>query len=200
MALGSPQAARQAAESILSEGRFHSSSVPDPLHGLLVWLGRLASDPVSGVSSLVNRLGSSFPGGVAGLWVAAGALAVVATLVLALRRSKTRIGRLQTANTVARQRPGELERAAERAEREGRWDEAVRLRFRAGLLRLGERDGVLYTETTPNHSLARMLASEPLEDLSSRFDEVVYGGDEATAADAERQRRAWPEILEGVER
>jgi hypothetical protein len=200
MALASPQAAQRAAESILSEGRFHSSSVPDPLHGFLVWVGRIASDPLNGIGSLVNRLGSSFPGGVAGLWAAAAVVVVVVTGLLALRRSKTRIGCLQTANATARQQPGELERAAERAEREGRWDDAVRLRFRAGLLRLGGHDTVRYPETTPNHSLARMLESEPLEQLSSRFDEVVYGGGEATEADAERQRVTWPEILEGAER
>lgn len=200
MALESPQAAQRAAESILSEARFHDSSVPDPLHGFLVWVGRVARDPLNGVGKLVNHLGSSFPGGVAGLWAAAGVLVVVVTVLAALRRSKTRIGRLQTADATTRQQPGELERAAERAEREGRWDDAVRLRFRAGLLRLGARDAVRYPETTPNHSLARMLGSEPLEQLSSRFDEVVYGGGEATEADAERQRVTWPEVLEEAER
>jgi hypothetical protein len=197
MPLGSPHAARQAAQSILAEGRFHSSSVPDPLHGFLVWVGRLVSDPLTGVNSVVNRLGSSFPGGIAGLWVAAAVLVLVLAGAFAARRARTRLGRPQPGRARARQRPSELERAADRAEHEGHWDEAVRLRFRAGLLRLGERDGVHYPETTPNHSLARRLGSEPLEQLSSRFDEVVYGGDQATAADAERQRRTWPEVLSG---
>lgn len=200
MALGSSQAAHRAAQSILSEARFHSSSVPDPLHGFLVWLGKAASDPLGGVNSVADRLGSSFPGGISALWVAAAILVLVGTGVFAVRRAKTRLGATQPLTSGPRQRPAELERAAERAEREGRWDDAVRLRFRAGLLRLGERDGARYAETTPNHSLARTLGSEPLEELSSRFDEVVYGGDEATEDDADRQRRTWPEVLAGKER
>jgi hypothetical protein len=195
MVLGSPQAAQDAARSILSESRFRSSGVPDPLHGVLVWIGRAASDPLNALGRLVDRLGSSFPGGAAGIWVAAAVLVLIVTAMVTIRRARTRIERTQTADAVRGPRLADLERAAERAERDGRWEEAVRLRFRAGLLRLSERDGIPYVETTPNHSLARKLGSEPLEGLSRRFDEIVYGGDEASPDDAERQRRAWPEII-----
>jgi hypothetical protein len=197
MAFTSPEAARQAAQSILSEARFHSSPVPDPLHNALVWIGRAVNDPISAVGGLLGDLGSAFPGGVAGFWALAAAMVILATGTLAARRAKTRLERSAPVNSASLPRPGELERAAERAERDGRWDEAVRLRFRAGVLRLGEREELRGAETTPNHSLARLLESDQLEQLSNRFDEIVYGGDSATAADADRQRRVWPEIIAG---
>jgi hypothetical protein len=195
MALDSSTAARQAARSILSEGRFHSSSVPDPLHGVLVRIGQLVDDPLSAVGRLFHRLGSVLPGGVAGAWAAAAGLVIVLTGGLALHRARTRLANTETASEVAHPLAGDLERAAERAEREGRWDEAVRLRFRAGILRLGELDGYRHTDATPNHSLARMLGSESFDQLTRRFDEIVYGGQEATSVDAEAQRRAWPELI-----
>jgi hypothetical protein len=200
MALTSPEAARQAAQSILAEGRFHSSPVPDPLHNALVWVGRAVSDPLSAFGHLINDVGAKFPGGVAGLWAVAAVFVIAVTAALTARRARTRLDRSALGEPAAAPRPGDLERAAERAERDGRWEEAVRLRFRAGLLRLDERNGSSHTDTTPNHSLARILDSEQLDELSSRFDEIAYGGDDATASDAERQRLAWPEIIAGGER
>jgi hypothetical protein len=200
MSLESAQAAQRAAHSILSEARFRAPSVPDPLHGALVWIGRIASDPLSAIGKLVDRAGSDFPGGVTGVWAVAAAVLLVATGILASRRAKVRLERWSSTTVVNRPRPEQLERDAERAERDGRWLEAVRLRFQAGLLRLDERHGFGYTETTPNHSLARLLDSKQLELVSHRFDEIIYGGDQATAVDAERQRQAWSEILTGDER
>jgi Domain of unknown function (DUF4129) len=200
MAFASAEAARHAAQSILSEGRFHSSPVPDPLHNTLVSIGRAVQDPFSAFGRLVNNLGTHFPGGGAGLWVAAAVLLLVVTAALTARRAKTRLDRSVAEGSTSSPGPAQLERAAERAERDGRWDEAVRLRFRAGLMRLGERSGLRNTDTTPNHSLARIVHSERLDQLSDRFDEIAYGGDDATAADADHQRRAWPEIIAGGER
>lgn len=196
MPLGSPQAAREAARSILSERRFHPSPVPNPLHGVLVWVGNAISDPLGAISRLIGDAGRSLPVGVPGVWAAAAVLVIVLTVFFAVRRARTRLDRAGgRAQAPAGPRPAELERAAERAEREGNWEQAVRLRFRAGLLRISEHDGRHYAETTPNHSLALLLGSQSLERLARRFDEIVYGGDEATAADAEDQRRAWPGVI-----
>ncbi|HTW12533.1 MAG TPA: hypothetical protein VME01_07315, partial [Solirubrobacteraceae bacterium] len=193
----SPQAAHRAAESILSEARFHNSPVPDPLHGVLVWLGNAVSDPLGSLGGFINKVGSSFPGGIAFFWVVAAMLLVVVTILLVSRRARTQLARSQTTAKVHRPRAAELEHNAELAEREGHWEEAVRLRFGAGLLRLSEQDRVRFTESTPNHSLARQLDSEPLEQLSTRFDEIVYGGDAATADDAACQREVWPKVIAG---
>ena len=197
MALGSPAAAHRAAEAILAEGRFHQPPLPDPLHGVLEWVGRAITDPFGAIGRLVSRLGRHFPGGVAGVWAVGAAILLVAVGLLAMRRTRTRIGRSLefSGGEVRRATPAELERDAARAERGQRWDEAVRLRFRAGILRLGERLELASTDTTPNHTLGRRLGSERFDALAERFDEVVYGGAAATAADAEQQRHDWPELL-----
>lgn len=201
MALDSPQSAREAAHSILSQRRFHPPPVPNPLHGVLVWVGHAINDPLGAIDRLVGHAGRSLPLGVPGIWAAAAVLVILLTVLVAVRRARTKLDDAgRRAAVISGPRPQELERAAERAEREGDWAQAVRLRFRAGVLRISERDGQPDAEATPNHVLARMLGSEPLERLSARFDEIVYGGEHATAADADDQRRAWPDVIEAGSR
>jgi hypothetical protein len=196
MPIGSPEAARRAAASILAEGRFHASPVPHPLHGVLVAVGQALTDPLQALGRLVGQIGAWFPGGVAGAWAAAALLLIAAVAALARRRARTRLGGEPSA--VARSRrvdPAELEREAALAEGTARWEEAVRLRFRAGILRLGERLELDSTDTTPNHAIGELVHSARFDSLAARFDEVAYGGQAATADDAERQRREWREVL-----
>jgi hypothetical protein len=196
MPIGSPQAAHRAAASILSESRFHSPPVPNPLHGALVWVGRALADPFNALGRGVASIGASFPGGVAGAWAAGGVLLIAAIALLAARRTRTRLGReAPQAQRNMRITPAQLERDAAVAERAGHWDAAVRLRFRAGLLRLGERLELASTDTIPNHAIGNAVHSARFDALAARFDEVAYGGQQATAADAESQRREWPELL-----
>jgi hypothetical protein len=196
MAIGSPEAARRAAESILAEGRFHQSPVPHPLHGVLVWVGRLLSDPLGALGRAVTRIGDWLPGGVAGAWAIGALVLVTAVSLLARRRARTKLGgELQLGGRAKGFGPAELERAAAVAERAARWEEAVRLRFRAGVLRLGERLELTSTDTTPNQAIGELVHSARFDALAARFDEVAYGGQEATAADADRQRREWSELL-----
>ncbi|HEX3618417.1 MAG TPA: hypothetical protein VHU61_17860 [Solirubrobacteraceae bacterium] len=197
MALGSPAAARRAAAAIVAEGRFHPSSVPDPLHGVVTWVGNAVVDPFNAIGQLIARLGRIVPGGVAGLWAVGALLLLLGVSLLFARRARYQLGQaFQELGIDHRQTPAELEREAAAAERAQRWDDAVRLRFRAGILRLGERLELGSTETVPNHMLGRLLHSRRFDSLAARFDELVYGGGSATAADAEQQRREWPELLD----
>lgn len=196
MALGSAAAARRAAEAIVAEGRFHQPPVPDPLRGVVQWVGNAVTDPFNAIGRLVVHLGRVFPGGIAGAWAFGAALLVFATWLLISRRARFQLGQvLEELGGVRRQTPAELEREAALAERAQRWDEAVRLRFRAGILRLGLKLELPSTETVPNHMLGRLLNSRRFDALAERFDEVTYGGGTATAADAEQQREQWPELL-----
>ncbi len=196
MPLASPEAARRAATSILAEGRFHAAPVPHPLHGVLVWVGRALSDPFRALGRGVDSIGAWFPGGVAGAWAAGAFLLILAIGSLSVRRARTRLGRTpQQARHSARVTPAQLEREAVVAEGAAEWDAAVRLRFRAGILRLGERLELGPTDTTPNQAIGEIVRSARFDSLAARFDEVAYGGQLATAADAERQRRDWPELL-----
>ena len=177
MPLGSPEAARRAASSILAEGRFHQPPVPNPLHGVLVWVGRVLSDPLDAVGRLVTRIGDAVPGGVAGAWVVAALVLITAVGLLALRRARTRLGHgSEPTGRARRLGPSELEREAVLAEGAGRWEDAVRLRFRAGILRLGERLSCASTETTPNQVIGEIVHSARFDSLAARFDEVAYGG------------------------
>ena len=196
-ALGSPEAAHRAARAILAEGRFHQPPVPDPLHGVLEWVGHAITNPFGSIGDLITRLGKDFPGGVAGVWALGAVILLIAVGLLAMRRARTQLGvALELAGGAShRETPAELERQAARAERGERWDEAVRLRFRAGILRLGERLELTTTDTIPNHMIARRLQSRRFDSLAERFDEVAYGGGTATAEDAEQQRKEWPELL-----
>lgn len=196
MALGSEAAARRAAEAILSEGRFHQPPVPDPLHGVVEWVGRAVTDPFNAIGRVVVHIGRIIPGGVASAWAVGAALLLLAAWLLISRRARFELGQaLEELGAGRPETPAELEREAARAERARQWDDAVRLRFRAGILRVGEKLELASTDTVPNHVIGRLLRSPRFDSLAERFDEVTYGGEAASATDAEQQREGWPELL-----
>lgn len=188
--------AQRAARSILAEGRFHQPSIPHPLHGVLVALGRVVASPLSALEKLIRSLARDFPGGLAGLWIALALMVVLLSLTLARRRARGALAwgsGMRAAD--APKRAEDLERAALRAERGGDLDDAVRLRFRAGLIGLSERDRIGSAQTTPTSEVSKALHSERFDALAHRFDEIAYGSSPATLADIEGQKQAWPQIL-----
>ena len=89
-----------------------------------------------------------------------------------------------------------LERDADAAERRGDHETALRLRFRAGLLRL-DRAGILrYRPSLTSGAVVRRVASPSLAVLATTLDEVVYGDRPASAGDVEDARQRWPVALE----
>ncbi|HWF33818.1 MAG TPA: hypothetical protein VG295_00550 [Solirubrobacteraceae bacterium] len=197
-------AARHLARAILAEGRFHQPSVPRPLHGVLHALGEGVRVPVHALGDAVDAIGSVFPGGVVVVWIILALAAVTAAGLLAGRRTR----RTLTSDDLERgagagpraERASELLRSAEAAERQGRLADAVRLRFRAGLLRLAERGTIETARSTPTIDVSRTLRSPEFDALARRFDEITYGGSPPVAADVEAARREWPVVLEGSER
>ena len=91
--------------------------------------------------------------------------------------------------------PRELERLADEAEGRGELERALRLRFRAGLLRLARIEAVPQPETLTSRQLVRLLGSEQFGRLARDLDEVVYGGRAASRADVENARTGWPQVL-----
>ena len=85
--------------------------------------------------------------------------------------------------------PDELERAADAAERDGRLDDALRLRFRAGLLRLGDRGAIRYRPSVTTDEVRRALGSETFDELARTFEAVAYGGRDAAPPDVDAARR-----------
>ena len=194
--------AREQARAILSEGRFHVAPVPRPLHGVLSAIGKALSAPVEALEELFASAAGFTPGGGTTVFAAIAVVALAAGVALALRRSRRALA-------VPRERaPGErggtrvsakeLEAAAEAAEGEARYGEAVRLRFRAGVERLAEGHIVAHALSTPNADLSRLLGSERFDSLARTFDEIAYGGRAAQKQDATLARDDWQILLHTV--
>ncbi len=195
-------AARRAAKDILAESRFHAGPIPRPLHGFLHAVGQLWAPIGRRIQDAFDAVAGVLPGGATVLWTILAVivlLAVVALTARSTRRALREPGEAGAPRGGARVTAESLERAAVEAERAGRLQEAVRLRFQAGLMRLAERDLIDPAASTPNAQLRRTLRSARFDALAGRFDEIVYGGDEAREQDVEDARREWA-LLVGGER
>ena len=95
----------------------------------------------------------------------------------------------------ARDDPRALERLAAEAEAAGDLEEALRLRFRAGLLRLDARGAIEYRPSISTREVRRKLRSEDFDALAATFDDVVYGGRAAEGADVSDARERWPAVV-----
>lgn len=91
--------------------------------------------------------------------------------------------------------PEELVDQAERASRAGDYATAIRLRFKAGIVRLGRRGVVVGGEHTTNPGISQQLDLEEFDRLASAFERVVYGGHEADAAVDSDSRDTWPTVI-----
>jgi hypothetical protein len=191
-----PEAARRAAQRILSDRRFRSSPTPRPLRGPLRWL----ADRIENVFGPVGRLISMVSGRV---WLVALAVVVVAVIWIVMRRRRRRSTTAPAGKTARgaptdteTEDPDALERAADAAERDGDLARAVRLRFRAGLLRLGDRGAIRYRPSVTTGEVRTTLRSQRFDDLAGTFEAVAYGGRAAGRPDVDASRREWPHVLE----
>jgi hypothetical protein len=183
--------ARWQARSILHERRFHDSQLPRPLHGVLGWLG-------DRLHSVVDALDSVLPGGesVVVLFLAAAVLGLA--LVVAARLIRGRgpgVGRARSDRRASGLDPDVLDRQAEEAERAGDYELALRLRFRAGTIRLARRSILDDPASVTTGGLVRRLPSEAFAAAAQRFDEVVYGRRPPTPDDARLVREGWLAVL-----
>jgi Domain of unknown function (DUF4129) len=199
-ALADPRAdaARRQAHEILSQRRYRGSSVPRPLHGALVWLG----EKLAPLARPVHWLGDHIPGGDAVVWAILGALVVLAAALLAGRTAQRRGGRRlergERERLPSRVDPAQLERAADEAERAGDLERALRLRFRAGLLRLGRARVIPLRESVTSGEVRRILRLRDFDLLARTHDEVVYGGRPPSPDDTAHARETWPRVLDAA--
>jgi hypothetical protein len=91
--------------------------------------------------------------------------------------------------------PDQLERDAASAEAAGDLDQAIRLRFRAGLLRLDRVGAIRFRPSLTSSQVARTLRSHDFEELAATFDAVAYGGRAADVTDVTDARDRWPRVL-----
>jgi LPXTG-motif cell wall-anchored protein len=191
-----PDAARRAAQRILSDRRFRASPTPRPLRGPLHWLGDRLDALFGPVAALIASVS-------AWIWLAALGIVVAAIAWIVTRRRRRRLTTAPTgkaprvaATDTDPEDPDALERAADAAERDGDLARAVRLRFRAGLLRLGDRGAIRYRPSVTTGEVRTTLRSQRFDDLAGTFEAVAYGGRAADRPDIDASRREWPHVLE----
>jgi Domain of unknown function (DUF4129) len=186
---GAPADARRRARAVLSERRFRES-LPQPFKGPLQRLG-------DWLQGLWNRL----PGGAGGRWGLAIIAVAIVTAAVSLRGVRRRRGTAEGVAAfggpggLAAEGAAALESRADEAERAGDHALAVRLRFRAGLMRLGERDVIPYRPSLTTAEARRRLRSAPFDRLAADFDQITYGGRVARDDDARAAREGWREVL-----
>jgi hypothetical protein len=189
-----PDQARDQAREILGGRRYKPADVPRPFEGTLDWLG----DRLRPIGDFFSRITESLVGKIV---LAAQLAAVVAGIALLVARRRAAgdagmgAGRGRAPRDESRD-PGRLEREADAAEHSGDLDAAVRLRFRAGLLRLDRAGAISYRPSITSGQVARRLRLPAFDDLAVTFDAVAYGGRHASATDLSTARAAWSRVLE----
>jgi hypothetical protein len=195
---GHAGAARREAHEILGQRRFEERGTPRPFREPLEWLRdwlRSAVEPV------VSRIAPHVPGGRSTVWLV---LAVIVVAAAALLSARVVRGRAAEAATRARAEvagpldPRVLEREADEAERRGELEEALRLRFRAGLVRLQRAEAIPARDSLTSGEVARRLRSSDFDRVAATFDEVVYGRRRPEPADVQSSRAAWSRVLEAA--
>ncbi len=190
--------ARAEARRILSGRRYTGTTVRGPFRGLLERLGR----QIDRLGEIIPSIDARLPGGRLVTWLVIVAIVAGASFGLAQqtahRRAAAVIAQAEQSSEGGRERPAAIERRAEEAERAGDFAEAVRLRFHAGLLRLDARGLIEYRPSLGTAAVAHRLHSPEFDRLAGRFDEIVYGGRAATAADAEASRSGWAAVAKAA--
>jgi uncharacterized protein DUF4129 len=185
------------AREILSDPRYHPRRAPRPFAGVFRRLGELIVDPIVG---FFRGIGDLLPSVGTGPWLLLAAAVVAAAAVITVKLSSSRgRQRFRIAGSGSEEDgldPEELERRAEEAERRGDLDAALRLRFRAGLVRLDDAGVVRLRPGLTNSAVSRVLRSPRFDELAGDFDEVAYGGHPATTAQVAAARTAWPALVE----
>ena len=197
---GDAASARRGARDVLAEDRFHEPSFPQPLRGVFGWIATAIDPVVDEVDALIDAILSAIPGGRPVGWALFAVAVILCFAALSSRtlrlRSRRHAAAMPAAGTGPRgPTPAELERAASDAERAGDLNRAVRLLFRAGLLRLDERGAIHLQPSLTTAAIARRIDSAEFAEVAAGFEEVAYGGRPAAPGDVEAQRIGWRRVL-----
>jgi uncharacterized protein DUF4129 len=204
-----PRQARRDVDAILHGARFHPKGPPRPLDSVLNWLDDHLQPVWHALGKVFGPIGRFFVrlwrdtlGALPGPVAAAAVLALVGVLVYLVaraidQRAAPRAARASgTAARAAEQTARDLEARADEAARAGDLDAAVRLRFRAGLLRL-EHDAhaIVNRPGLTTREVRDRLHSPRFEGLADTFEAVAYGDADAHTGDVDTARRDWPVVV-----
>ncbi len=193
--LRGPDDARELAKKILSEKRFQTAE-PSPIRRPLAWIGRQASRVLQPVGEVIGSIVSVLVA--SPFWGLLFVVAVLAAVFFGVRRAAARrVGSFADPKSdsaiVEAIDPAMLERDADEAASVGDHARAVRLRFRAGLVRLTGAGRLPKHEVTNGEARSQLRTPE-FDELADDFDEIVYGGREATETDSSQSRTRWPKL------
>jgi hypothetical protein len=187
-----PDQAREQAREILEGRRYKPADVPRPFEGVLDWIG----DRLQPIGDFFSRLAESLAGKIVLGALLAGAVVLVTWFIARRRGPACEAGAARRRADGERADPGRLERDADAAEQRGDLDLALRLRFRAGLLRLDRSGAIRYRPSITSGQVARQLRLRDFDDLAITFDAVAYGGRHASSTDVHSARATWPRVVE----
>lgn len=188
-----PGKARQQAEEILDDDKFNEEELPKPFKGALEWLADLFR-PIGRLFEPIFDAFEAIPGGEYLLLALLAAGLGWLTWWLVQRRSRASVASAAAESwrlVDPSLDPEALDREADSAHAAGDHSRSVRLRYEAGIVRLARAEVItLRPDTTPS-GVARQLAEPVLDDLTSTFEVVVYGGRVATEAESVQARTGW---------
>ncbi len=196
-----PDTARDRARDIVDG--FEAKDPPKPFRGVLDWLGDIIETVTKPIADVIGDLFRFFPAPIAWLMVLAMIAGIVWLIVKVSNQAGARRRVASTGSSVdgVALDPEALEREAELAAASGDLARAVRLRFRAGLIRL-DRDShaITYHDGIGNAEVRRVVRDETFDSLADTFDEITYGEAAAQPDDDQRARRSWPTVVKAAER
>lgn len=191
-----PAEARRLAEKILSDRKYKEARPPNPFERPIAWIGATVRRFFSSIADLVDRI---IPGNARQAWGVIALLAGLATVLfviqLAIRRQRVRAIAAIGKASLTFEDPAQLEALAAAAANKANYGESIRLRFRAGLVRLEQSRRIADPSHHTNGDIYESVRAEPLLHLQRQFDQIIYGRAEANADDEAEARRNWKHLL-----
>ena len=205
VAATNPGQARRDAQTILDGDAYQSKTGARPLRGVLRWIGdRL--DPIGrGAARAWNATLGKLPAELTWLIVIA---LIVAAIYLLARTAQSRSAARATNQipaSVGDHGPAltaaDLDQAAIAAEQRGDLALAIRLRFRAGLLRLDhDAHAITSRPGLTTREVRSILHIDDFDALANTFEDVTYGDKVPSNDDATAARDRWPNVIREASR
>jgi len=187
---------------VLSQRRFKENKLPQPLRPVFEWLGDRLAPVWRWIANAWESIARLAPGGSGTLWALLAGTLLAGTALLAARagarRQRSVAAAAGASRPAARETSAGLRRDAARAEANGDLDEALRLRFRAGLIDLDGRALIELRPALTNRELRTAVPSPTLDGLVDDFEAVAYGGRPAGSDDLREARDGWPRVPDEV--
>ena len=88
-----------------------------------------------------------------------------------------------------------LDHLADKAFNEGRFDIALRYKFRAGLLRLDKKNAIVFHPSTTNNSYQLVLSNDIFNKIVRSFNDITYGYNSCDATTYNLSLSLWSSLL-----